>query len=83
MRFLSALMPREVRFFDLFDRHGAFVGQGADAILELVRNYADTTRRAELIQKIGDTERSADKSPTNSLAAAFTFALSTATTSTG
>ena len=61
MRFLSALMPREVRFFDLFDRHGAFVVQGADAILELVQNYADTTRRAELIQRIGDTERSADK----------------------
>ena len=30
--------------------------------LELVRNYDDdTTRRAELIQRIGDTERSADK----------------------
>ncbi|MEY4377717.1 MAG: hypothetical protein RJB26_2267, partial [Pseudomonadota bacterium] len=22
MRFFSALMPRETRFFDLFDRHG-------------------------------------------------------------
>ena len=26
-----------------------------------MRNYSDTTRRAELIQRIGDIERSADK----------------------
>jgi predicted phosphate transport protein (TIGR00153 family) len=61
MRFLSALMPRETRFFDYFDRHGALILQGADAVVELVRHYGDTTRRAELIQRIGDIERSADK----------------------
>jgi len=61
MRFLSALMPREARFFDLFDRHGALIVDGSKAVLELVRHYADTTQRAELIQRIGDIERSADK----------------------
>jgi len=61
MRFFSALMPRETRFFDLFDRHGAFTVAGSNAILELVQNYSDTARRAELIQRIGDIERSADK----------------------
>jgi uncharacterized protein Yka (UPF0111/DUF47 family) len=61
MRFLSALMPRETRFFDLFDRHGALIVEGSNAVVELVRHYADTARRAELIQRIGDTERSADK----------------------
>ena len=61
MRFLSALMPRETRFFDLFDRHAAFIVDGSEAIVELVEHYADTTRRAALIQRIGDTERSADK----------------------
>jgi hypothetical protein len=61
MRFLSALMPRETRFFDLFDRHGALIVQGSKAVVELVQHYADTTRRAELIQRIGDTERMADK----------------------
>lgn len=61
MRFLSALMPREPRFFDLFDRHGALIVEGSNAVVELVQQYADTTRRAELIQKIGDIERSADK----------------------
>jgi predicted phosphate transport protein (TIGR00153 family) len=61
MRFLSALMPRETRFFDLFERHGALIVSGSEAVVALVEHYADTTRRAELIQRIGDTERSADK----------------------
>jgi len=61
MRFFSALMPREARFFALFDRHGALTVEGSNAIVELVRSYSDTTRRAELIQRIGDIERSADK----------------------
>lgn len=61
MKFFSALMPRETRFFDLFDRHGALIVEGSQAMVELVRDYADTTRRAELIQRIGDLERSADK----------------------
>ncbi len=61
MRFLSALMPREARFFDLFDRHGALIVEGADAVVELIQQYPDTARRADLIQRIGDIERSADK----------------------
>jgi predicted phosphate transport protein (TIGR00153 family) len=61
MRFLSALMPRETRFFALFDRHAQFIATGGRAAAELVRDYADLSRRAVLIQQIGDTERSADK----------------------
>lgn len=61
MRWLSALMPRETRFFALFDRHGALIAEGANAVVELVQDYGDLTRRAELIQRIGDIERSADK----------------------
>jgi predicted phosphate transport protein (TIGR00153 family) len=61
MRFFSALMPREARFFALFDRHGALTVEGSNAVVELVRHYSDTTRRAELIQRIGDIERKADK----------------------
>jgi len=61
MRFLSALMPREARFFTLFDRHAEFVVAGGRAMTELVRDYADEARRAALIERIGDVERSADK----------------------
>ena len=61
MRFLSALMPREARFFALFNQHADLVQAGGTATLELVRVYADTERRAALIEKIGDIERRADK----------------------
>ena len=61
MRFLSALMPRETRFYALFDRHGALIVEGANAVVELVQHYGDTARRAELIERIGEIERSADK----------------------
>ena len=61
MRFFSALMPRETRFFALFDRHGALIAEGGHAIVELVKHYEDTARRADLIQRIGFIERKADR----------------------
>ncbi len=61
MRFFSALMPREARFFALFNRHAQFIVDGADAVVRLVHGYSDQNLRAELIQHIGDVERSADK----------------------
>jgi len=41
--------------------NAALIGEGATAVVELVQHYGDTVRRAELIQRIGDIERSADK----------------------
>jgi predicted phosphate transport protein (TIGR00153 family) len=61
MRFLSALMPREARFFKLFNQHAELVAEGGKAAAELVRHYADETRRSELIGRIGEVERRADK----------------------
>jgi len=61
MRFLSALMPREARFFALFNQHAELIVAGGRATLELVRGYADVQRRTQLIEQIGDIERRADK----------------------
>jgi len=61
MRFLSALMPREARFFALFNKHAELIVEGGTAVLELVRDYADLERRAALIQRIGEVERAADE----------------------
>ena len=61
MRFLSALMPREARFFKLFDQHAALLAEGGRTAAELVRDYADEGRRTELIARIGELERRADK----------------------
>ena len=61
MRFLSALMPREARFFALFNQHAELIVAGGRATLDLVREYHDAARRATLIEQIGDIERRADK----------------------
>jgi predicted phosphate transport protein (TIGR00153 family) len=61
MRFLSALMPREARFFTLFNQHAELVAEGGRAAAELVRSYSDEARRSELIGRIGEVERRADK----------------------
>ena len=61
MRFFSALMPREARFFALFNRHAQCIVDGGDAVVKLVNGYSDQKLRAELIQQIGDIERAADK----------------------
>ena len=61
MRFLSALMPREARFFTLFNQHAELIATGGRATLDLTRHYHDSARRAALIEQIGDIERRADK----------------------
>jgi hypothetical protein len=61
MRFLSALMPREARFFALFNQHAELCVAGGKATVDLVRHYDDTAHRAALIEQIGDIERRADK----------------------
>ena len=61
MRFLSALMPREARFFTLFNQHAELIAAGGRATLDLARHYHDAERRAALIGQIGDIERRADK----------------------
>lgn len=40
------LIPREETFFDLFEEMGEKVKQGADELLDLLKNYSDLERRA-------------------------------------
>jgi predicted phosphate transport protein (TIGR00153 family) len=61
MRFLSALMPREGQFFDLFNRHADLIVEGAKALSDLLQNYQDEAGRAAIIEKIAQTERNADR----------------------
>jgi predicted phosphate transport protein (TIGR00153 family) len=61
MRFFSALMPRETRFFALFNRHAALIAEGGRAVAEMVRDYDDEEKRRRLVERIGEIERSADK----------------------
>ena len=61
MNFISRLMPREGRFFSLFDRHAKFIVDGAVALAEVLRHYDDLHERAAGIKIIEDAEHAADR----------------------
>lgn len=54
-------MPREGRFFTLFDEHAAFVVQGSVELVELLRHFGDNGDRATRIARILELEHSADR----------------------
>ncbi len=41
MQLFSRLMPREGKFFDLFNQHSALVVKGGAALADLLRAYDD------------------------------------------
>jgi uncharacterized protein len=62
IRFLSRLMPREQRFFELFDRHVRYVVEGSAVLAELLRGFSsEQHRRTERIARILELEHSADR----------------------
>ena len=61
MRFFSRLMPREGRFFTLFDQHAAFVVQGSIELVELLRHFGNNGDRTARVARILELEHSADR----------------------
>lgn len=61
MRFFSRLMPREGRFFKLFDEHADFVVQGSIELVELLRHFGNNGDRAARVARILELEHSADR----------------------
>jgi predicted phosphate transport protein (TIGR00153 family) len=61
MRFFSRLMPREGRFFTLFDQHAEFVVRGSTELVELLRHFGDNGDRATRVARILELEHSADR----------------------
>jgi predicted phosphate transport protein (TIGR00153 family) len=55
------LMPREGRFFDLFNRHADEIISGSEALAELMRQYSDVASRRLHIDRIDAVEKSADR----------------------
>ena len=55
---LSKLMPREGRFFDLFNAHAAQIVEGGHALGQLMANIGSPD---EFARRIDEAERSADK----------------------
>ena len=54
-------MPREGKFFDLFDQHAERIAAGSRALAELMANYADIDARQRGIETIDREEKAADK----------------------
>src|SRR5690242_8740983 len=62
MQFLSRLMPRENRFFDLFDRHAQLVVAASAVLCELLTGFThEEHKREERIARILELEHGADK----------------------
>ena len=55
------LLPREGNFFELFNDHGARIGEGARAFMNLVTHYKDLTLRAKYAADVDGAERAADR----------------------
>lgn len=61
MNFISRLMPREGRFFSLFDQHAKLIVDGAIALADVLKHYDDEADRATRIKQIEDAEHGADR----------------------
>jgi predicted phosphate transport protein (TIGR00153 family) len=55
------LLPREDRFFDLFNRHAGEIVIGAQALADLMAGYRDVASRARFIEQIDRAEKAADR----------------------
>jgi predicted phosphate transport protein (TIGR00153 family) len=55
------LMPREGRFFELFNRHADEIVSGGKALAALMSQYSDVAGRRTHIDKIEEVEKSADR----------------------
>jgi predicted phosphate transport protein (TIGR00153 family) len=61
MNFISSLMPREGRFFNLFDQHAKLIVDGALALADVLRQYENEKDRESGIKIIEDAEHAADR----------------------
>jgi predicted phosphate transport protein (TIGR00153 family) len=61
MNFISRLMPREGRFFNLFDSHSKLIVDGALALADVLRHYDVHKDRETGIKLIEDAEHAADR----------------------
>ena len=61
MNFIARLMPREGRFFTLFDDHAKLIVDGARALADVLRQYDVEQHRIAGIKLIEDAEHSADR----------------------
>ena len=57
----SNLMPREGKFFELFDQHAERIAQGSRELAALMTDYGDPAARERRIEAIDAIEKAADR----------------------
>ncbi len=55
------LLPRDGNFFQLFNQHGQYIAEGAQAFMAMVQNYRDPALREHYATQVVAAERAADK----------------------
>jgi uncharacterized protein len=55
------IMPREGKFFELFDQHAEQIASGSKALVDLMSEYGDLNARQKHIDAIDAIEKAADK----------------------
>jgi predicted phosphate transport protein (TIGR00153 family) len=58
---IAKLVPRENRFFELFNSHASLIAEASGVLVGLLRDYASAGERAGRIDRINDLEHNADR----------------------
>ena len=58
---IAKLVPRENRFFELFNQHASLVAEASGVLLSLLEEYPDEGQRLARIERINDLEHGADR----------------------
>jgi uncharacterized protein len=58
---IAKLVPRENRFFDLFNQHSSLAAEASEVLFALLQDYQDEPKRSARIGRINDLEHNADR----------------------
>lgn len=61
MSIISRLVPRENRFFELFNQHASLAAEASVVLSELLKDYQGEAQRVTRIERINDLEHNADR----------------------
>lgn len=61
MNILAKLVPRENRFFELFNQHASLIAEAGGVLASLLRDYDNAAARPGRIERIIDLEHNADR----------------------
>ncbi len=61
MDIIARLVPRENRFFELFNQHASLAAEASGVLAALLQHYGDEPQRLARIERINDLEHNADR----------------------